>query len=767
MPDYHSLQLYHFPDDWIWREVDDRTNESFIRLGAANYPDGQGSLPTPNESPSVRTISNTIYDQPQSLPNTQNASDLFWVWGQFLDHDIDLTAEGHEFAPIHVPGGDPQFDPTNTGNVIIPFTRSAAAEGTGVNGVAREQVNLITPWIDASVVYGSDEERNNWLRGDNGQLKLTAEGYLLFNDGTQENAMTQGPSQMVGGDVRANENSALLSMQTIFAREHNRLAQDIAQQHPNWNDEQIYQAARALVEAEIQHITYQEFLPLLIGENVLPAYQGVQANIDPQISTEFATAAYRLGHTLLSSHIERVDEQGNTIAEGDLALRDAFFNPAAMTSAGVEPIFRGLAMNHAESLDTLIIDDVRNFLFGPPGAGGLDLASLNLQRGLDHGLPTYNSLRAAMGLSPVLAFAEITSDPVLQAKLEDVYTHVDSIDAFTGGLAEDAVSGSMMGPLFQSIMTDQFTRLRDADPFWYENRLAPEQVDVINKTSLADIIVNNTDVQYLQDEVLLVHSRMSGTPLSDNFKGTNQDDLMMGLNGQDKIKGLQGNDDVFGGAGKDKLYGNTGNDNLHGEQGNDLLSGGGGDDSLYGGAGEDELYGDGGNDTLYGGAGKDKLQGNAGDDKLHGGNDQDSLKGHAGDDELYGDNGHDRLYGDAGNDSLNGGNGEDLLYGGMGNDFLYGGEEHDWMSGGLGADVFAVKDSEAGLDAMSADRISDFNPDEDVLMIISDALSYDDLDVTSLSNNNTVISGPDGVYATLIGISPDEIQLVSDIIINS
>ena len=64
---------------------------------------------------------------------------------------------------------------------------------------------------------------------------------------------------------------------------------------------------------------------------------------------------------------------------------------------GIAPVLRGLAAQVQQSVDTQIVPDVRNFLFGPPGAGGLDLASLNIQRGRDHGLSDYNSMREASG----------------------------------------------------------------------------------------------------------------------------------------------------------------------------------------------------------------------------------------------------------------------------------------------------------------------------------------------------------------------------------
>src|SRR5205823_1787394 len=114
----------------------------------------------------------------------------------------------------------------------------------------------------------------------------------------------------LAGDVRANENSELTSLQTLFVREHNRLATQIAKQHPAWSDEQIYQQARRLVIGEIQNITYNEWLPALLGQNALPRYTGYNPGVNPGISNEFSTAAFRFGHSMLTDDVDFINNDG-------------------------------------------------------------------------------------------------------------------------------------------------------------------------------------------------------------------------------------------------------------------------------------------------------------------------------------------------------------------------------------------------------------------------------------------------------------------------
>ncbi len=144
---------------------------------------------------------------------------------------------------------------------------------------------------------------------------------------------------------------------------------------------------------------------------------------------------------------------------------------------------------------------MRNFLFGPPGAGGFDLASLNIQRGRDHGLPDYNQARIDLGLAPVTSFADITSDLELQAALEATYGNVDDIDAWVGGLAEDHLPGASVGELVYTVLTDQFTRMRDGDRFWYQNVYSGEALDKLESISLSDVIMRNTGIEHIRDNV--------------------------------------------------------------------------------------------------------------------------------------------------------------------------------------------------------------------------------------------------------------------------
>jgi len=474
-----------------------------LRLVPPDYADG-AHAPAGEHRASPRVISNEVVAQSGSIPNERMASDFLWMWGQFLDHDVTETpvADPSEPFDIPVPIGDTWFDPAGTGLMTIPLDRSSYDVVHGV----RQQVNLITAFIDASNVYGSEEERARELRtlDGTGRLKTSAGDLLPFNVNGFPNAPDSSPSYFLAGDIRSNEQVALTAMHTLFVREHNYWADQLGALGA-FDGDTIFELVRALVASEMQAITYREFLPVLLGDNALPPYLGYRADVNASMANEFATAGYRVGHTMLSPQLLRVQADGSTHRAGDLPLAQAFFNPSELSSIGIDPYLRGLSQQLAQEVDPFVIDDVRNFLFGPPGAGGLDLPSLNIQRGRDHGLPSYNEIRKALGHPPAKSFQHVSSDPEIQARLAQAYAGADDIDAWLGFLCEDHAPGAMVGPTLRTLLGDQFRRLRDGDRFWYQAYLPKSLIAFIEHQTLAKIIRRNTGIgSELPDNVFYV-----------------------------------------------------------------------------------------------------------------------------------------------------------------------------------------------------------------------------------------------------------------------
>ncbi|SEA18152.1 peroxidase family protein [Microbulbifer marinus] len=472
------------------------TNSPLLRRVTPAYSDGI-SLPAGSLRPNPRVISNAICQQIAPQLDSSGHTSMVFQWGQFLDHDLSLTTTGEESVPIPVPPDDPVF----TIDSSIRFHRSLFHLDTGTPTTPRQQINQVTAFIDASQVYGSDLIRATALRTNDGTGKLDTSRFDLLPFNTSGLPNDGGPDSdfYLAGDIRANEQVGLTALHVLFVREHNRLATALHHQDKSLSGDEIYYQARAIVGAQMQVITYREFLPAVLGPDSLAPYAGYVPTTDPGIANAFSTAAFRFGHSMLSSELLRLKSNGEPIPEGNLSLRDAFFtrfelNPES--GKGIEPLLRGLASQVAQAVDTKIVDGVRNFLFGSPDQGPFDLAALNIQRGRDHGLPGYNAMRIELGLAPAADYEDITSDPQVSSLLRQVYGpgNVSEVDPWIGGLAEDKLPDAMVGPLFHLIIRDQFERLRDGDRFWYQAVFSAEILQELESTTLADIICRNTQI---------------------------------------------------------------------------------------------------------------------------------------------------------------------------------------------------------------------------------------------------------------------------------
>ncbi len=476
-----------------------------LRNTTNGFGDGSGT-PAGADRKGARDISNIVCKQDGSIPNTTNVSGFVWNWGNIIDHDMVLTRVGNpaEIFNIPVPLCDPTFDPQCRGNKFLDFQRTSVAL---VNNV-RQPINGNTAFLDGSIIYGSDIARAGVLRTKDGTGHLaTSTGNLMpFNTTGLANQPGTGiPSDFfLGGDVRSNENLALCSMQTLFMREHNFWADTIKAGDPTLDDDGIYFRARAIVGAEIQCITYRDFLPIFLGPNALTPYTGYNSAVDPRVAIAYSTAAFRVGHTFLPPVLSRLNQKNRSI--GDTDLGTALFAPQLITSVGIEPYLRGLAKQVPQEVDGYVISQVRSFQIGGSRAvGGFDLAALNIQRGRDNGLPSYNQVRIDYGLAPKATFADVTSNSEFQARLAAAYTSPDDMDLWVGGLCEDHVNGGLVGETFFTILKEQLQRTRDGDRFWYEIYLDPATLATVQAQTLSAIIKRNTSIgNELQDDAFHV-----------------------------------------------------------------------------------------------------------------------------------------------------------------------------------------------------------------------------------------------------------------------
>jgi len=197
----------------------------------------------------------------------------------------------------------------------------------------------------------------------------------------------------------------------------------------------------------------------------------------------------------------RLDVNNQPLAQGPLQLLDSYFNPQAIISTGLDPVIRGMLQDTQAAVDVVFVNDLRNYLFGPPGNGGLDLTAINIQRGRDHGLPGINMFRDNYELPPYTEWSQINPDPTVWQSLAATYQYIDDCDVYVCGLAETPYNSlSNVGETFHAVIQDQYHRLRDGDPFWYEadGYLSDEVESAVRQTTLAELISRNTNISTSQ-----------------------------------------------------------------------------------------------------------------------------------------------------------------------------------------------------------------------------------------------------------------------------
>jgi hypothetical protein len=515
----------------------------FTRIGPARFSDGVIAMVT--DAPNARTVSNIVVDGNGDLRNPEGLSGMMYAWGQFVDHDLDLSfSDGKTHIDIAIPANDPTLTASS-----ISMTRALIDPATGHDGKPAAAINRITGWLDGSQIYGSDATTAASLR--------TADGHMITSAGDNLPIVN---GQYVAGDIRVQENPDLTSLQVLFVREHNYQVDKLAAEHPDWTGDHLYQQARAIVSAEIAHITYDEFLPHLLGSNAIGPYRGYNPNVDATITEEFAGAAFRFGHSIVSADLQKIDEQGGDLGPA-LSLKDAFFQSTADFAAdgGAAGHLRHLAGDLSNALDVHIVDDLRNFLDVPPVA--MDLAAINIQRGRDLGLGTLNETRVALHLNPYTDFSQITSDATTAAALKAAYGNVNAIDLWMGGLAENHSPGAMIGETFGLIIAQQFNNLRAGDRLWYENQgLDPRTLDEIEDTTLSDLILRNTDTQNMQSDAFVFYDRHAGTAGGGEAEDPDAPQLVIGSDGVDTLLGGAKGDILVAASGRQTMTGGTGAD---------------------------------------------------------------------------------------------------------------------------------------------------------------------------------------------------------------
>lgn len=504
------------------------TSEPLLRAEGNAYPenDWARAFERPNR-PNARAISNVLAHE--TCADAQRIgevcyNDWLWLWGQYIDHDL-----------THVPTFPRPNNATTNMNIQalsndpflagreLPHTRSFIDTDHPENH--NEQLNLATSYLDSSQIYGSTIEKADSIRTfRNGMLKSTFDGFmpvlssrLGLDHSTvptfDELGSPVNKDQFLCADMRCNQHGPMATLQTMYIREHNRIALALSQaNHPAYNnDETIFQAARACVIAMNQAITYNEFLPLVLGKFNLPQYTGYDKTVRSTVSNAFATAGWRTLHSMVGCDFKEMTASGQTLRSVNFAT--SFFDSTWIRNLPAQPnrqsreqnayqtILNGLGHNPSTRMDHKVTPVLRSVVFnGVTNAQGrknpdvaFDVVASDVQRGRDHGLLSYREMRRKMGWKDIQAYEHITLQQDRVNILKGIYGErgLDDVDLMVGLLTEDQLDGGLLGPVATSIAQDQFKRTRDGDRCWYENQFQGQLLNIFKATKLRHLVDRN------------------------------------------------------------------------------------------------------------------------------------------------------------------------------------------------------------------------------------------------------------------------------------
>eukprot|EP00102_Acyrthosiphon_pisum_P026317 XP_016663527.1 PREDICTED: peroxidase-like [Acyrthosiphon pisum] len=511
-----------------------KANTAYKRLLFPEYTDGISEMPNFYEKklPDPRLVSTTLVKDEDSPDHTKTM--MMAYWAMFIGHDLSHTAVStmgtdNRFVsccdkdknaqyimmkhiksckPIYIPVEDKlcKPDPLNCLK-CMNYVRSRPAMRTNCTFGPMEQMNQATHYLDASMIYGTSEEQTLSLRQMSFGL-LSVEKRWFFDPSSDlmpletndTNVCQNGPGTCYrAGDTRANAYPQLNAVYTMWVREHNRIARELYKENLFWSDEELFREAKKITTAFIQHITYNEWLPALLGVNYtkenglgLEYRTKYDETADPSVSNSFATAILPFANSMIGDSIsgyQYIDgpSKVRTHPGGQYGTLKGNYNQPLTMNKSLHNMLLGLTVQPTQKVDMLFTES------------GMDIVSLDIQRSRDHGLPSYTQFRNYCGLKEIETVEDLSEIMVEGSpdKLLKLYKTWNDIDLLVGALLEKHVDDAMVGPTMRCIIREQFVRTRIADRYFYDvpGVFTDYQLENIKSVTIARILCDSGEIK--------------------------------------------------------------------------------------------------------------------------------------------------------------------------------------------------------------------------------------------------------------------------------
>ncbi|CAG8535727.1 5775_t:CDS:10 [Dentiscutata erythropus] len=424
-----------------------------------------GNLPLP------RCVSNVLHSYRLKANDVFNLTYLEQFKSKrSISHIVSVGPENGQNFPqgIYIPTDDSTYQsnyivgPNVTMNQpYLAFNRSQGSGNVGINAG--------TPFLDGSHLYGVTDAQTSLIRdtdtGSRGKMRL------VTSNQTEDGKLGYPPKDANG--------EYIFGLTSLKGR--------------NVFTDDVMNYMRFMVTLGMMKLIFKKQEDGILLGTPLPVYKSYNADLKPAVDTFFATTSMRYGHSEVSDNYAIVDDKGHFITTLQL---NSLQQPHLLELYGIPNLVVSMALQMQEEVDIYISDQMRYYLFK---SELMDIASLDCMRGRDHGIPKYNDARQYFGLTRAQDWSDISSDPAVQSRLRNVYGTVDQVESFVGGLAEDHVPGSNLGPLFYHSYINQWTNIRDFDRFWYESPgggFTSDEINTIHNTTLAMVINRNIPSTY-------------------------------------------------------------------------------------------------------------------------------------------------------------------------------------------------------------------------------------------------------------------------------